>query len=111
MRSCLLLLLLVPGLAFGQDLPPADAPQPVIEQAAEVLAQPATQQARDLAAEVRAGEQSDAKIAAAVTARFLRHPRLQQAQSGLAQTQSCERIGRMKVSANFSFHGRFFQIS
>ena len=74
----LLLLLLVPGLAFGQDLPPADAPQPVIEQAAEVLAQPATQQARDLAAEVRAGEQSDAKIAAAVTARFLRHPRLQQ---------------------------------
>ena len=73
----LLLALLLPFAAAAQD-PPVDAPQPVIEQAAEVLAQPATQEARDLAAEVRAGEQSDAKIAAAVTARLLRHPRLQQ---------------------------------
>ena len=69
---------LLPCVALAQEAPPPPAPAPVGEQAAEVLSQPATQEARDLAAEVRAGEQSDAKIAATVTARLLRHPRLQQ---------------------------------
>ena len=71
------LLLLLPLVALAQDAPPSE-PQPVIEQAAEVLAEPASQEAKALAAEVRAGEQADAKIASAVTARLLRHPRLQQ---------------------------------
>lgn len=75
----LVLLLAVAPLARSQSAAePADAPQAVIEQATEVLRQPGSQEARDLAAEVRAGEQADARIAAAVTARLLRHPRLQQ---------------------------------
>ncbi|TAK39859.1 MAG: mechanosensitive ion channel [Lysobacteraceae bacterium] len=75
----LLLLSIPPLLAHAQSATEdPEAPQPVIEQATEVLQQPASQEARDLAAEVRAGEQSDSRIASAVTARLLRHPRLQQ---------------------------------
>lgn len=74
----LALLLACTGAARAQDPPPPGPPQPVGEQAAEVLAQPASSEAKELVAEVRAGEQADARIASAVIARLLRHPRLQQ---------------------------------
>src|SRR3546814_2938200 len=63
-----LLLLSIPPLPAHAQSATEDpeAPQPVIEQATEVLQQPASQEARDLAAEVRAGEQSDSRIASAV---------------------------------------------
>ena len=72
----LVLLASAPALGAPDDAPGTTSVSEIVPRQAPPDA--TLPEAADVAAEVRAGEQADARIAAAVTARLLRHPALQQ---------------------------------
>ncbi|HET6435603.1 MAG TPA: BON domain-containing protein, partial [Xanthomonadaceae bacterium] len=73
--ACLLLAAACPALA--RDAPRAEIPRDAPLPAPPAAAAPAAPAASQVAAEVQAGRREDQRIAAAVTARLLRQPNLQ----------------------------------